>query len=94
MAHKLVIQPEAERELEHAFHWYNEQRAGLGQEFLDCVDSVFARIRGNPDQYAISYRSARLALVRRFPFVIAYVLEGDTVSVIAVFHRHRDPDTW
>lgn len=30
MAHKLVIEPEAERELEHAFHWYNQQRAGLG----------------------------------------------------------------
>ncbi len=94
MVREFVIEPEAESDLEYAVHWYDDQRSGLGREFLECVESTFDRIRRNPDLHAITYRSARLALVPRFPFVIAYILDGDTVSVIAVFHGHRDPDTW
>lgn len=94
MAYELVIEPEAERDLEYAVRWYDDQRSGLGRQFLECVESAFDRVRRNPDLHAIAYRSARLALVHRFPFVIAYILDGNTVSVIAVFHGHRDPETW
>jgi hypothetical protein len=45
MVYPLFIEPEAERELEHAVNWYNKCRPGLGFELLECVDEVFERIR-------------------------------------------------
>lgn len=32
------------------------------------------------------------ALLRRFPYSVIYVLEGETVLVLAVLHGSRNPD--
>jgi plasmid stabilization system protein ParE len=94
MSYPLIIAPEAERELERAVHWYNEQRPGLGRELLACVETAFDRIRRSPELHAVVYRGVRLTLVRRFPYVVCYLFNGETVTVVAVFHGHRDPKVW
>ena len=37
--------PEAEREVEEAFRWYEGQRRGLGLEFLLAFDAAVGRLR-------------------------------------------------
>jgi hypothetical protein len=34
MAAELIVAPEAERDIEEAYDWYEGQRVGLGEEFL------------------------------------------------------------
>ena len=94
MEYPLIIEPEAELDLEQAVNWYNDQRPGLGQEFLECVEVVFDRIRQLPESHALAYENARLTLVKRFPYVVCYLFVGEKVYVIAVFHGHRDPNAW
>ncbi len=94
MTYPLTIQPEAEADLAAAFCWYEEQRSGLGLEFLDCVEEVWKRISSTPELHAATYRGVRQALVRRFPYVVCYLFESNEVEVIAVFHGHRDPKSW
>jgi plasmid stabilization system protein ParE len=94
MNRRLTLQPEAEADLAAAFRWYESQRFGLGTEFMQCVEAVFDRIRETPQLYPVVYHSVRQALVRRFPYVVCYVDDGDDVDVIAVFHGHRDPTAW
>jgi plasmid stabilization system protein ParE len=94
MTYRLVIQPEAEADLDEAYLWYEHQQGGLGRDFLECVEAVFDRIVATPEMHAVAYRSVRLALLRRFPYVVCYVLEENTVDVIAVYHGHRDPTIW
>ncbi len=94
MAFELIIEPEAELDLQEAVNWYNKQRPGLGREFLERVEKVFERIPEMPEIHSVIHRTARLALVRRFPYVICYIFDGNTVYVMAVFHGHRDPDVW
>ena len=94
MSFPLVIEPEAEDDLANAYHWYEDQCPGLGREFLECVKEVFDRIRRTPEVHALTYRNVRQTLVRRFPYVVCYTFEADTVYVIAVFHGHRDPSDW
>ena len=43
---------------------------------------------------AVTYRTVRQTLVRRFPYVVCYTFEAEEVCVIAVFHGHRDPSDW
>lgn len=64
MTYPLTIQPEAEADLAAAFCWYEEQRSGLGLEFLDCVEEVWKRISSTPELHAATYRGVRQALVR------------------------------
>ena len=87
----LVVQPEAEADLAEAFGWYQARLLGLGHELLGEVDSAFARIVDNPALHRVHHRGARRAHLRRFPFVVLYVLRADTVFVLAVLHERRDP---
>ena len=69
-------------------------RSGLGYKFLDRLDDALARIARTPEIHAIAYRNARLTLIRKFPYVLCYLFENETVYVLAVFHGHRDPSVW
>jgi plasmid stabilization system protein ParE len=44
--------------------------------------------------YAAVLGDYRRALVRRFPYVIFYVVEAERIVVYAVFHCSQDPAKW
>lgn len=45
----ILIRPEAEADIEEAFHWYERQRDGLGSDLLLCVEEGLEKIRKNPE---------------------------------------------
>jgi plasmid stabilization system protein ParE len=87
----LIVQPEAEAELNEAFRWYEARRRGLGHEFLAEASRAFSRIAEQPLRNALVHREARRALLRRFPYVVLYVARGERVFVLAVLHQRRNP---
>jgi len=94
MAADLIIAPEAELDLAEAYGWYEGQRAGLGEEFLSCVDACIEAFRRMPEMHALVYETYRRALVRRFPYAVFYEYEEDTVTVYCVFQTSQDPEKW
>jgi plasmid stabilization system protein ParE len=72
----LRARPEAEQDIEEAATWYEQQRLGLGREFLDEVLRVFERLSGQPALYPEVHRKTRRALTQRFPFCVYYRLQG------------------
>jgi toxin ParE1/3/4 len=94
MRRRVLIRPEAEAEIEEAYHWYEEQRGGLGADFLLCMEEGFEKIQNNADMYPVVHRNVRRLLIRRFPYGIFYIIQQDIVAVLAVFHGHRDPKQW
>ena len=49
MAAKLVLAPEAEQDISNAYDWYEQQRPGLGEEFLSCLDACIQLICRSPN---------------------------------------------
>jgi plasmid stabilization system protein ParE len=92
--YKVHIRPDAETDIERAAAYYEMQRKGLGDEFLDEVLRAFKRISDNPYMYAAVHRQTRRALIRRFPFAAYYRIEEDSLAVIAVMHGSRHPKEW
>ena len=90
----VVLRPVAEDEVRDAYDWYEQRRAGLGGEFLACVEDALDRIARMPEAPASVHRDVRRVLLRRFPHGVFYVVEGDTVVVLAVFHGRRDATQW
>ncbi|MGQ0834917.1 MAG: type II toxin-antitoxin system RelE/ParE family toxin [Gammaproteobacteria bacterium] len=84
MTVEVRLRPEAEQDLADAAAWYEEQRPGLGQEFLDEALAAFSAIAEMPLMYAVVYRATRRALMHRFPFGIFYQL--DDAGVVARSH--------
>lgn len=68
---KLIIRPEAEAELLEAIDWYESRGPGLGADLLRCVDACLERIRRHPEAYPVVHRSTRMAIVRRFPYILS-----------------------
>ena len=94
MTYRLSIRPEAEAELAEAFDWYERRVAGLGADLLAAVDAAVDSILSNPLRHPVIYRSVRRVLTRRFPYQVLFLVEGEVVTVTAVFHGARDPKHW
>ena len=50
MSHRIIVLDEAEDELIAAQRWYENQRAGLGQEFRKAIDEAMDRLAEAPLQ--------------------------------------------
>lgn len=94
MSLPVVFRPEARTEFDEAADWYEQQQAGLGIDFIACVQEVLDRIATTPEFHGVVYRDVRRAVVRRFPYSVMYRVEPGQVLVIAVFHSRRDPSIW
>lgn len=62
----LVFHRLALEEVQNAHDWYEQQRTGLGMEFMDAIDEVVQRIVENPNTYPKAYQQRRKALPARF----------------------------
>ncbi|MGH7551811.1 MAG: type II toxin-antitoxin system RelE/ParE family toxin [Longimicrobiales bacterium] len=90
----LRIHPEAEAELQQAFEFYEQQAEGLGVDFLDEVERVWAAIRQLPESGSPADEGIRRSVIRRFPFVVFYEAQADQIVVWAVAHQRRKPQYW
>ena len=91
---ELLLALEAELDIAEAFVWYEERRAGLGEEFLSSGDACLESIRRRPEMYPVVHDGYRRSLIRRFPYTVFYEQSEAGVTIYAVFHSSRDPDKW
>ena len=97
---RLELHPEARAELRSAALWYDERRAGLGDEFIAEVSATLDRIGDAPDSYPQWPRTRaadpliRKAIIQRFPYVIAFEKHKRHVLVLAVAHAKLRPLYW
>lgn len=94
MTLQVRLRAEAEQDIEEAARWYEQQREGLGQEFIDQVLLTLQSAGEQPGLYPSVHRHVRRALIHRFPFGIYYRVEEEFVVVVAVMHGSRSPRRW
>ena len=89
----IELHPQADEEFAAQVEFYEDQEPGLGHRFYREVIACLEWIAENPavPRMRMDYRRVNLKV---FPFYIAYVLEGDSVWVLAVAHSHRTPGYW
>ncbi len=77
-----------------AVDFYEQQAAGLGDEFTAEVEQGLTTVEQTP-QIGVPYiRNTRRLLLRRFPYNIVYIVESDAIVIIAVAHQRRRPGYW
>ncbi len=90
----LDFHPAAAEELIAAGRFYEQRRTGLGHAFLDSVDAALTMLQRNPAIGRADKRGRRRWLVRHFPFLIIYRIQGQFLHILAVAHTSRRPDYW
>jgi len=91
--YQLEIKPRAIIISSEAYEWYEAQKPGLGERFLEVLSSVFEKIRVHPERYGKVKRSYRQVRLHRFPYVVVYEIMGDSIVVFTVFHTSRNPSS-
>lgn len=87
--------PAAAAELEADVERYERQREGRGQRFLSAVDTILALVERMPETFPVLRAPrVRAAKVSRFPYRVVYVLDGETIRVLAVAHGRRRAGYW
>lgn len=95
---KVVARPQAENDAIEAATWYETQRPGLGEEFIEEVLAVFDGLEINPllNCRQHPHKNIRWRYPKRFPYRVIYeVIEDKRLVIIAaVLHAARDDSVW
>ncbi len=94
MSYELTFRHEAEIDLAKSAKWYELQKETLGFDFLDEVEKKCSVIQNTPLIFEKVYKKLRMVVVERFPFNIFYLIEGNTIIIVAIIHGSRHPKKW
>jgi toxin ParE1/3/4 len=94
MSLPVILRPEAEEDLQRIHDELEEVREGLGKRFVARVREVFERVESFPALYGVIWRDVRAARVKRFRYIVYYVIFSDRVEVLGVIHGARDASAW
>ena len=84
----------ATAEILEAAIWYNDKRAGLGDELITCFEASLETIIRKPLLFEKRYLDLRLTNINRFPYQIIFYERNFIVTVVAFSHGKRNPKYW
>jgi plasmid stabilization system protein ParE len=89
------FEPLAESDIQSARRFYEEKRAGLGDEFFAAALSQCRSIALYPLAARVAEGEVRKApMSSKFHYDIYYYIEAEEIIVVAVMHRRQHPDSW
>jgi hypothetical protein len=91
---RLVFHPDVSVEIRASYSWYQELAEGLGDDFLDELESAYEAILEFHQTWPFFQKGFRRFLLSRFPFSVIYRMNGDTIYIVAVMHHSRKPGHW
>lgn len=92
MEERYKLEKEARNDIKDSFKFYEEKQQGLGEKFLEKVDQKIEEVCEKPDRYSTFYKDIRKAPLDKFPFNLVYRLRDKIVSILAVWHKSRNPE--
>lgn len=82
------------QEIDEAAAYYEAISPRLGKRFQMAVRDSVRQISRHPSWWPKVAEQARRYLLIDWPYSVYYVVDGDHLLVVAVGHRHRQPEYW
>ncbi len=92
VSRKIYLLTAAINDISDAVNYYNEQKENLGESFLEELDKLFEILSFFPEIFPIKRKNYHEAVMKKFPYVVVYTVEGNKILIYAVFHTRRSPD--
>jgi plasmid stabilization system protein ParE len=77
-----------------AYRWYARRSTFAAQRFLLELDKALQAISASPDRWPTHLFGTRVYQLRRFPYLVIYLIDANTPTVVAVMHGRRRPGYW
>ncbi|MDO6430113.1 type II toxin-antitoxin system RelE/ParE family toxin [Flavitalea sp. BT771] len=93
MVYKVIVRDLAKEDTQAAYDHYEDERQGLGEEFLEELLKKFDDLTSKPHNYGYIDDQAIILNVKidRFPYVIVFEIIEDNVVVYSVHGTSRHP---
>ena len=91
MSYTLVVYNTGDDDIAEAYSWYEQQKKGLGDEFLLALAECCSRIFNYPHVFQLKHKHFRQAGLKRFPYVVVYEIVKSKIIIYSVFHTSRNP---
>ena len=93
MSYQLILSAEARQDTIDSYNYYESQRKGLGEEFLNALELSYSILAEHPHLfgYTDAAKILRDLKVKRFPFVIIYEISDNEIFVYSIHHTSRFP---
>lgn len=91
MDYKIQIRPLATVEILETYDWYEQQRQGLGDKFLEELDDFYAILLNNPNTFSYYQKPVRQGLLKKFPYQVVYEVFNNDIVVYSVFMAKQTP---
>lgn len=96
---KVRILRQAADEAEAAAAWYEQEKQGLGAEFVEAIEAAIDVIEDgflplSPVPGPSRDRGAKRLILRRFPYDIVVIDRSDERIIVAFAHHSRKPGYW
>ena len=85
---------EADQEVEEHRAWYRERNESAEAGFLGEVDHAIEQVIAAPHQWPRFLSGTRRYVFPKYPFSLIYIVENDTINVVAIAHESRKPGYW
>jgi plasmid stabilization system protein ParE len=89
MVYRVVLSPDAKRDIRSALQWYFQQDIHLPLRFSVELKTVLKRIARHPKQFPVLKGEVRRARMKRFPYFVHYTTNANKLIVVAVMHQRR-----
>ena len=91
---KIVLYDDAIEDFNKALGYYRNISPAVTKKFHRAVNSAFNDLKKNPF-YQIRYDNFRLKLVKRFPYLVHFIVDDKTktVFVFGIRNSYQNPQT-
>ncbi len=92
MEFKVIVSPRAQKEFYKSIDFYALDSNWAPLNFIVAVEKAYSILIQNP-YYRIRYKNVRAIKLKRFPFLLYFVIneKQQTVKILSCFHSKRNP---
>ncbi len=91
---EIIFHPDTVLEIKSSYEWYQNQAEGLGEDFIEELESAYEAIAELPRTWPKFTKSCRRFLLSKFPFSVIYQVSNNSIFVLAIMHNSRKPGYW
>lgn len=94
MARTRRYHPLVAKDLAAAVSHYDNISLDLGNRFRAAIRDRVGIITDRPGSLSPIHEQCRAALLDKFPYVILFEHERETITILGIFHAASDRDGW
>lgn len=97
MAYKLIVEPQAQLDIDQAFDYYNSVTKDIEVliNLIDDIENAYSALKANPFFQTRSNKFRALPL-KKYPYILFFEVleENKIVKVLSLFNTSQDHNKW